>query len=52
MELILLTTIIGLLTYLNYQVYKNWTEPRLKHETLEMKKIYNQWEKLANEKNL
>jgi len=52
MLIFLLTIIIGLLGYLNYQIYIAWTGPRLRHEAMEMSKILKQWEQINKDKEI
>lgn len=44
---LLLSLIIGLLGYLNWQIFKTWTEPRLTHNRLEMEKIYKMYDEIT-----
>lgn len=48
--IIFIIFITCLLAYLNWQVYCNWTKPRIEHANLEMKKIYEHWETMVQEK--
>lgn len=49
---ILLLVIIGLLAWVNHQIWENFTKPRLSHQTLEMEKIYKQWHRLIAKEDI
>ena len=50
MIIALLIILIILLGYLNWQFYKTFTEPRLKHDKLEMENILKMYDDIINKK--
>jgi hypothetical protein len=49
---LLLSVIIILLGYENWQIFKTWTEPRLTHDRLEMEKIYKMYDEITKSKEI
>lgn len=50
MIIALLIILIILLGYLNWQFFKTFTEPRLKHDKMEMENILKMYEDIINKK--
>jgi hypothetical protein len=46
--LIIIAAVLG---HIDAQIYRNFTEPRMKHESLKMKEILDMYDQINKEKN-